>query len=229
METKRNSKYFTTKGLSPLSIIGVIFCVLGLIVMPIIDDMGPLLIIVGILCFVFSASETAKETEIDFQVSEKIKDLDERAMIKYEVYEKDFLTIVNPAKLYGYDYVSEGVYFKHGGDGKNRTSMYNAIQLFYTEEKLYVHGRLFSLIDDTVDNEFGGAFNYLKLSHAEYEDREMQLPKDRKVTYQVFKIVDNDGKAVVEVSVSYGADVDKTIDEINHVINLKKRDAGILK
>ena len=57
----------------------------------------------------------------------------------------------------------------------------------------------------------------------------MQLPKDRKVTYQVFKIIDNDGKAVVEVSVSYGADVDKTIDEINHVINLKKRDAGILK
>ena len=57
----------------------------------------------------------------------------------------------------------------------------------------------------------------------------MPLPKDRKVTYQVFKIVDNNGKAVCEVSVSYGADVDKTIEEINHVIKLKKRNAGVLK
>lgn len=229
METKRNSKYFTTKGLSPLAIVGLVFCGLGLVAMGISSDMGMLLILVAIGCFVFSASGTAKETDIDFQVSEKIKDLDERAMIKYEVYEKDFLTIVNPAKLYGYDYVSEGVYFKHGGDGKNRTSMYNGIQLFYTEEKLYVHGRRFSLIDDTVDNEFGGVFDYLTLSHADYEACEMQLPKDRKVTYHVFKIFDNNGKAVVDVSVSYGADVDKTIEEINHVINLKKRDAGVSK
>lgn len=230
METKRNSKYFTIKGLSPLAIVGAVFCVLGLIVsIGINGDMGMLLILIGVGCFVFAASGTAKETDIDFQVSEKIKDLDERAMIKYEVYEKDFLTIVNPAKLYGYDYVSEGVYFKHGGDGKNRTSMYNGIQLFYTEEKLYVHGRRFSLIDDTEDNEFGGVYDYLKLSHADYEEREMLLPKDRKVTYHVFKIIDNDGKSIVEVSVSYGADVDKTIDEINHVINLKKRDAGLIK
>ncbi len=230
METKRNTKYFTIKGLSPLAIVGAVFCVLGLIVsIGINGDMGMLLILIGVGCFVFAASGTAKETDIDFQVSEKIKDLDERAMIKYEVYEKDFLTIVNPAKLYGYDYVSEGVYFKHGGDGKNRTSSYNGIQLFYTEDKLYIHGRRFSLIDDTEDNEFGGVYDYLSLSHADYEEREMLLPKDRKVTYHVFKILDNNGKAVVEVSVSYGADVDKTIDEINHVINLKKRDAGLLK
>lgn len=230
METKRNLKYFTTKGISPLSAVGLAIIAIGAIIaVGIIRDMGVLLVLIGIGCLVFSASATAKETDIDYQVSEKIKDLEEQAMIKYEVYEKDFLTIVNPAKLFGYDYIGEDVHFKHGADGKNRTSVYNGIQLFYTEEKLYIHGRRFSLINDLDDNEFGGAFNYLELSHADYETREKPLSKDRKVTYQVFLIYANDGKPVCEVSVSYGADVDKTIEEINHVINLKKRDAGVLK
>ena len=162
-------------------------------------------------------------------MSEKIKDLDERAMIRFEVYEKDFLTIVNPAKLHGYDYITEGVYYKHGADGKNRTSMYNGIQIFYTDKKLYVHGRRFSLLDESIDSDFGGSWNYLDLDHAQYVEREMPLPKNRKVTYQVFEIVDNDGNNVVELSVSYGADVDKVIEDINHVINLKKRDAGMNK
>lgn len=229
METKRNLKYFTTKGLSPLSIVGLAIIVAGFIVSGIIRDMGVMLVLIGIGFLVFSASASAKETDIDYQVSEKIKDLEEQAMIKYEVYEKDFLTIVNPAKLFGYDYIGEEVHFKHGADGKNRTSVYNGIQLFYTEDKLYIHGRRFSLINDLDDTEFGGAYSYLDLDRADYETREKPLPKDRKVTYQVFLIYANDGKPVCEVSVSYGADVDKTIEEINHVINLKKRDAGVLK
>lgn len=230
METKRNTKYFTVKGLSPLAIVGLAVIGLGIILQfSTYKSMSMLLYLIGIGCLVFAMSGTAKETDIDFQVSEKIKDLDERAMIKYEVYEKDFLTIVNPAKLHGYDYVSEGVYFKHGGDGKNRTSMYNGVQLFYTEDKLYIHGRQFSLIDDLVDSEFGGSYRYLDLDHAEHEECEMNLPKDRKVTYNVFKIVDNKGDNVLYISVGYGADVDKTIEDINHVINLKKRDAGLIK
>lgn len=229
METKRNLKYFTAKGLSPLSWVGIGFIVLGLIAMGISKDMGMLCFIIAIGCFVFSVSGTAKETDIDYQVSEKIKDLDERAMIKYEVYEKDFLTIVSPAKMFGYDYMAKDVHFKHGTDGKNRTSAYNAIQIFYTEKNLYVHGKRFSLINDTLDEEFGGVFNYLDLDHAEYVEASLPLPKDRKVTYHVFKIVDNDGNDVISVSVSYGADVDKTIEEINHIIRLKKRDAGIIK
>ena len=122
--------------------------------------------------------------------------------------------------------MTDGVYFKHGADGKNRTSMYNGIQIFYTDKKLYVHGRRFSLIDSTDDNEFGGSWNYIDLDRAQFENREMPLPKNRKVTYQVFEIIDNAGNKVVEISVSYGADVDKVIEDINHVINLKKRDSA---
>ena len=224
METKRNSKYFTSKGISPLSIVGLVLFGIGLFLQfSTYKSMSMLFYMIAVGCFVFAVSGSAKETDIDFQVSEKIKDLDERAMIKYEVYEKDFLTIVNPAKLHGYDYVSEGVYFKHGADGKNRTSMYNGVQLFYTEEKLYIHGRQFSLIDDLVDSEFGGVYKYTDLKCADFETREMALPKDRKVTYSVFKILDNNDKPVLYVSVGYGADVDKTIDDINHVIGLAKK------
>ena len=227
MENKKNYKYFAQRGLPPFSIVGLVLIVLGIVALFEIKDLGIMLIIAGIACLILSTSGRAKESDLNYQVSEKIKDLDERAMIRFEVYEKDFLKIVNPAKIHGYDYLSEGVYFKHGADGKNRTSKYNGIQIFYTDKKLYVHGRRFSLIDEADDEIFGGSWDYLSLDKAEYEEREMPLPKNRKVTYQVFKVLDNDGNAVVELSVSYGADVDKVIDDINHVINLKKRDAGL--
>jgi len=228
METKKNYKYFAKRGLSPLSIVGLVLIVIGFIItIGQIKGLDMMLYIAGIACLVLASSGRAKESDINYQVSEKIKDMEERAMIRFEVYEKDFLTIVNPAKLHGYDYVTEGVYFKHGADGKNRTSMYNGIQIFYTDKKLYVHGRRFSLIDNADDVEFGGSWNYLDLSHAQFEEREMELPKNRKVTYQVFEVIDNAGEKVVEISVSYGADVDKVIEDINHVINLKKRDAGV--
>ncbi len=227
MENKKNYKYFAQKGLAPFSIVGLVLLALGVIALFEIKDLGIMLIIAGIACLILSTSGRAKESDLNYQVSEKIKDLDERAMIRFEVYDKDFLKIVNPAKIHGYDYISDGVYFKHGADGKNRTSKYNGIQIFYTDKKLYVHGRRFSLIDEADDTIFGGSWDYTTLDRAQYSEREMPLPKNRKITYQVFEIIDNDGKAVVELSVSYGADVDKVIDDINHVINLKKRDAGL--
>ncbi|MBR6917532.1 MAG: hypothetical protein IKN38_05050 [Clostridia bacterium] len=227
MENKRNYKYFAQRGLSPLSIVGLVLIALGIVALFEIKDLGTLLIIGGVACLVLATSGRAKESDINYQVSEKTKDLEERAMIRYEVYEKDFLKIVNPAKLHGYDYISEGVYFKHGADGKNRTSKYNGIQIFYTDKKLYVHGRRFSLIDESDDVEFGGVWKYTDLDRADYEEREMALPKNRKATYQVFKIIDNSGATVLEISVSYGADVDKVIEDINHVIALKKRDGAI--
>ena len=227
METKKNYKYFVRRGLSPLAIVGLVLIVGGIVVtFGGIKGLDMMFYIGGIACIVLASSAKAKEPDINYQVSEKIKDMEERAMIRYEVYEKDFLKIVNPAKLHGYDYVSEGVYFKHGADGKNRTSKYNAIQIFYTDKKLYVHGRRFSLINDIEDEEFGGVWNYTDLDRAQYEEREMPLPKNRKVTYQVFEIIDNSGNKVVEISVSYGADVDKVIEDINHVISLRKRESS---
>lgn len=228
METKKNLKYFAKRGLSPLTIVGLVLIVIGVIILiGNVKGLDMMFFIGGIACIVLASSGTAKESDINYQVSEKIKDMEERAMIRFEVYEKDFLKIVNPAKLHGYDYITEGVYFKHGADGKNRTSMYNGIQIFYTDKKLYVHGRRFSLIDSSIDEEFGGSWNFTDLDRAQFETREMPLPKNRKVTYQVFEVIDNKGEKVVEISVSYGADVDKVIEDINHVISLKKRDAGI--
>ncbi len=229
METKKNYKYFAKKGLSPLAIIGIVLIVVGIVItFGGVKGLDMMFYIGGIACIVLASSGTAKEADINYEVSEKIKDMEEQAMIRFEVYEKDFLKIVNPAKLHGYDYVTEGVYFKHGADGKNRTSMYNAIQIFYTDKKLYIHGKRFSLIDNMEEETFGGSWNYVDLDHAAFEEREMPLPKNRKVTYQVFEIFDNKGEKIVELSVSYGADVDKVIDDINHVVNLKKRDAGLL-
>ena len=228
MEIKKNYRYFAKKGLSLLSIIGIVMLVLGVAALIFgIRDLFMLLLIIAIVCFVLSSSGKAKESDINYQVSEKVKDLEERAMIRFEVYDKDFLKIVNPAKLHGYDYISDGVYYKCGVDGKRRTSMYNGIQIFYTEKKLYVHGRRFSLLDESIDTDFGGSWSYLDLDRAQYVEREFPLPKGRSVPYQVFEIVDNNGNNVVELSVSYGADVDKVIDDINHVISLKKRDAGV--
>ena len=78
METKKNYKYFAKRGLSPLAIVGIALLVIGFIItLGQIKGLDMMLYIAGIACLVLASSGRAKETDINYQVSEKIKDLDE--------------------------------------------------------------------------------------------------------------------------------------------------------
>lgn len=232
MDTKRNLRYFTAPIVSPYTLIGFILALVGVILMFVISGGGLfrylalVAAIAGVIIIIYGRGRNSKPADLDFQVSEKIKYMDETAQKKHEVYESQFNRIVKPVHLKGYDYLTKDVLFKRGTDNKNRTSLYNAAVLYFTKDTMYVYGMHFSLIDELFDKEIIASYKFTDLDHAEIVDDVFEYVRNEKYTYHVnihsFRIVKNDGSDAVMMSVSYGADMDQARDEINHVIKLAK-------
>lgn len=226
METKRNLKYFTSKGVSPLTIIGWVLAVIGIAFLAFRSTrlIGVAGLVVGLALVIGAGGGKASGDDIEYQVGEKIKDLHERGMKRFELFEKS-LKFIQPLVLRGYEF-NDDVYYKKGSDGKNRTSMYNAVILFFTGEKLHIHHRHFSFIDDTIDEELGGSYRYVDLDHAEVRDTMFERDLGKRVVkfrdYH-FVLVGKDGSDVLDVSVEYGADVDKACDDINRIIDIRTK------
>ncbi len=229
METKRNLKYFTASGVSTAIIVGAALIVLGVIlcIVPQTRQFGILIIMAGLCIVVFASGSKAKESDIDYQIDENIKEIYETTMKKYEVYEKNFIRIASPALLKGFDYNTKNNFqFKRGTDAKNRTNYYTAVQFFYTNEKLYVYGKHFSMTDDLVNEEIKGIYNYTELGAAEVVEDVYETEKGRKFEFYNFKLTDKNGKQILYFTVTYGADVDKAVEQMNHVIAVKKKAAA---
>jgi len=227
METKRNLKYFTSKGLSPLMLASLIVLVVGLVMCffhgP-VRFTGIVVLIVGFGLMIFAGGEKASGDDIEYQVGEKMRNMHERGMIRFELFEKS-LKYLQPLTLRGYEFNDE-VYYKKGSDAKHRTSIYNAAILFFTGDKLHIHRRRFSFVDDLLDEELGGSYRYYDLDHAEVRDSmfERDLGK-RTVKFHDyhFVLVAKDGTDVLDMSVEYGADVDKACDDINRIIDIRSK------
>jgi len=226
METKRNLKYFTSKGISPLMLVGLALIAVGIVFMiPWGTRMiGVILMIAGFGVMIFAGGGKASGDDIEYQVGEKMRNMHERGMIRFELFEKS-LKFLQPLTIRGYEFNDE-VYYKKGSDGKNRTSSFNAAILFFTGDKLHVHQRHFSFIDDLIDEELGGTFRYVDLDHAEV--REFMFERDlgkRIVKFRDyhFVLVGKDGTDVLDMSVEYGADIDKACEDINRIIEIRTK------
>lgn len=224
METKRNLKYFTTRGINILLIIGVAISIAGLLMMFIIPlgngyNFGFIVLMVGAAVAVFGSGAKSAEADIDNEIYGKIKDMPEQAQIKYEVYEKNFLKILNPVFLKGFSFEGENVHCKKGPDHKFRTDTYNAAQLYFTQEKIYVYGKHLSLLDgsEEANYEFGGVYPFQDVDKAYIEDKTVKLI-GRDISVHSFGLRLKDGTDVFKFNVEYGADVDKAADDINHAI-----------
>lgn len=226
METKRNLKYFTSKGISPLTVIGLLLMVAGLVLCFSHSTrlFGALGLVAGLGVLIFAGGGKASGDDIEYQVGEKMKDMRERGMIRFELFEKS-LKFLEPMTLRGYQF-DENVYYKKGSDGKNRTSEFNAAMLFFTADKMHVHQRHFSFIDDMIDEEVGGTFRYVDLDHAEVRDPMFERTVGKHIVkfrdYH-FVLVAKDGTDVVDMSVEYGADIDKACDDINRIIDIRSK------
>lgn len=227
METKRNLKYFTSKGVSPLTIIAIVLLVGGLVCCAMGRFMmmtGILLIVVAIGVMIFAGSGKASGDDIEYQVGEKMRDMHEYGMKRFELFEKS-LKFLQPQTIRGYEFNDE-VYYKKGSDGKNRTSVYNAAILFFTGDKMHIHHKRFSFVDDTVDEELGGTYRYVDLDHAEVRDPMFERDLGKRIVkfrdYH-FVLVGKDGKDVLDMSVEYGADIDKLCDDMNRIIEIRTK------
>ncbi len=227
METKRNLKYFTSKGISPATLVGWILIVAGVILAMISRSTrfpGIIGMVVGVGVLIFASSGKASGDDIEYQVGEKMRNMIERGMIRFELFEKS-LKFLQPLVLRGYEFNDE-VYYKKGSDGKNRTSMFSAAVLFFTGERINIHHRHFSFIDDQIDEELGGSYKYIDLDHAEVQS----VPFERLVGNRLYKFTDyhfvlfgKDGKEVFNISVDYGADIDKACSDINRIIDIRTK------
>ena len=231
METKRNIKYFTAPPISIPSIIGWAIVLVGVICMTMrwLRMFGIIAAIVGFAVVVFASGGKSTDTDLEFQISERIKNLQERSEKKFEVYEKSFLKMLKPINLRGYDFIAkeEPLYFKKGADGVNRTNYFAGCNLIFTSEKMFVFGRRFSLTDETIDADFMGSYFFTELSKAELEERVYEAKKgDRtiEVKYYIFRILKADGTNALEMTVDYGADIDKYADMISRAIVTRQKE-----
>ena len=222
METKRNLKYFTSKGINPVFIAGLVISLVGVILMFVEQtrQFGLVILLVGVGVAVFATGAKSGEADIDNQILGVTKDIPEQAMIKHEVYERHFNPIVKPIFLKGFDYRLEGVYCKKGPDYKYRTSAYNAAQLYFSREKVVVYGKHFSLVDDAenANYEIIASAPYEEIKEARIEESTFTLADGRTLPVHSFVLETKSGEKMVDFSVEYGADVDKAAADINHAV-----------
>ena len=222
METKRNQKYFASKGINPVLIVGLVIAVAGavLLLMENTRTFGIIAILAGAAVAVFGSGAKAGEYDIDNQIYGITKEMPEQAMIKYEVYERHFITIIKPIFLKGFDFSPKDIYCKKGSDHIYRTNMYNAAQLYFTKTKIYVYGKHITLTDasEEANYEFGGSYPYEEVEKAYIEEKKFPVQGGREISVYYFGLKLKSGEDAFKFTVEYGADIDKAADDINHVI-----------
>ena len=222
METKRNLKYFTSKGINPVLVVGLAIVAVGLILMivPQTRPFGLVLALVGVGVAVFASGSKSGEEEIDNQIEGIVKDIPEQAMIKHEVYERHFNPIIKPIFLRGYDYRTEGIICKKCPDYKYRTTAYNAAQIYFSRDKVVVYGKHISLVDDSeaANYEICSSSVYENIKEARVDETTFTLEDGRTVPVHSFVLETKDGEKMIDFSVEYGADVDKAVADINHAV-----------
>jgi len=232
METKRNIKYFTAPPINVIAIIGWVIVIVGVVLASMFWSTripGIITAIVGLFVVVFASGGKSNDTDVEFQAIEKIRNLQERSEKKYEVYEKSFLKMLKPINLLGYDFEAkeEPFYYMKGKDGKHRTNYFCGCNLIFTNEKVFIYGRRFSLTDDLIDEEIAGNYFYFDLARAELEEKVYETKKgDRtiQVPFYVFKLIKADETEALRMCVEYGADVDKAVMDITRAITVRQKE-----
>ena len=222
METKRNLKYFTAPPISVLMIVGLVVTVASVIIAIVGSSTlipGILGAIVGLFILAGASGGKANDTDIEYQARELTKDLGEANMKKFEVYEKNFLKMLKPIDLFGYDFEAKEseFYFKKGQDGTPRTNYFAGANVIFTGEKVYIYKKRLSLTDEENNHDEAVSYKYNELDRAELEEKTYNSPKGD-FTYYIFRIVTKDGTNALEMCIDYGADSDKAIDNINRAI-----------
>lgn len=236
METKRNLKYFTAPPFSILTIVGLALAVIGVVFATLrgfrgmgMRMAGIIMAIIGAAIAILASGGKSTDSDIDYQVAERVKNLQELNEKKHEVYEKAFLKQRKPIDLKGFEFEPKEseFYYKKGPDGVGRTCYYKAVNLIFTGEKMFMLGRRFSLLDESIDEEIEGNYFYNELSKATVEEKEYEYKdgkRNMKAKYALFQILDDKGEPVLKICVNVGADIDTYTDQITRVIATRQRE-----
>ena len=231
METKRNLNYFIAPPISIATIIGLAVSVVAfiLIFFPATRIFGIIGLIIGLGIAVFTSGGKATDTDLEYQASEYIKDLEESSMKKNEVFEKNFLKAMKPLNLRGYDFdtSAEDFHYKRGRDGTHRTNYFMGANLIFTSEKIFICSRHFSLTDESHDDTAYVSLKYTDLDHAElieetFNGKAGKLDVD--VPLHIFKLFKLNGECVFKMYIDFGADSELAVENINRTIRVRSEE-----
>ncbi|MBQ3791763.1 MAG: hypothetical protein II797_01540 [Clostridia bacterium] len=232
METKRNLKYFTQKGLSVFIYISLGLLLVGVILL-IVAGRNTALLMVGILFvllgfgfLMFSSSGKSNELDIDAACQAMTKDLIELATKRFEVYERSYLRMIHPIEIRAYQFDdSPDLLTKKASDGQLRSNLFSGIYMFFTNDNVYIYQRIFSVTDESYLKDYDHKIPYAKMVGASVEEHPVQFEQGNKTReYKDYKFVitTTEGE-VLRMSVAGGADIDKAVADINHVVDVKHK------
>ncbi len=232
MDTKRNLKYFLAKGLSLSLYISLGLLAVGLFLAIVSGHnttllmVGILLVLVALCVMIFSSGSKANEVDIDNICMEMTKDLVELATKKFEVYERSYLRMIKPISLSGYEFSDDpSLLTKKASDNKLRSNIFAGVYMFFTNDNAYIYRRRFSVTDESVLADDYHKIPYAKLVAASIDTKDFPYThgkKDLIYANNMLVITTTEGE-VLRLCVEEGADVDKAVADINHLIDIKHK------
>lgn len=228
MDFKGLKKYFTPKNKIP-QFIGYGIAAFGVLVAIFYWlYFGVPFMIVGVCVVLFMRDSRPSDSDVDATAKAKLSDLDTRARAHIDIHEKP-IKAFPPEVFDGYDYSEpDGLLVCRGGDKKCRTNKYSAAEMVFTQDVLHVFLYRFCLTEDSEQSEYMDE-RYENLGRASIGSRRAQfhfMGRTDGETYEheiyTLEIRNSADEVILEIPVDAGADVDRAVDAINHLIKSKK-------
>ncbi|MFY9381469.1 MAG: hypothetical protein WBI55_08510 [Eubacteriales bacterium] len=191
-----------------------------------------ILVLIGVCIVIFANSSRPSDADIENCIAIKTKDVMERARMYIDTREK-MIKAYPPMTFCEYDFSeadSEEFLVQRGKDGRYRTNKYSYAIITFGQEKLHTYMYQFSLTKDW-EQDTALDYKYTDLLSAEIE-RMSHIFKfgvkgiETKVDFESMVIRKNDGEVIFTMPVRHAADVDKTVETINHLIKSRKDEAS---
>lgn len=228
-------KYFTPINMIP-QIIGGFIVACGAIFAIVVRHFGlyfgVIIAIVGLCVLVFARDSRPSDEDVDGAVAKKINDIDSTARQGIDIRER-LIKAFPPVLFADYDFSGwetdpENFAVQRGRDGRYRTNTYSAAEIMFAQERLHIYMYKVCLTEEKEESTTLSE-RYLDLKGAKIERRTrsfvMYSGKNEKrveLEFETIVIENNSGEVIFEMPVHDGADVDKTVETVNHLIDSKK-------
>lgn len=228
MDYNSFKKYFSPKNNLWQIIGGVIIALAVPLFFMRMSMFGVVIVAIGACVFIFARDSRPSDADVDGAIEKKIKDIDNLAKQGIDLREKQ-IKAFPPVSFSEFDYSGDDIIVQKGADGKYRSNRYSAAEIIFTQEKLHIFMMQFSLVEEKEEQKYFDA-KYTELKDAKIERRHQTFvidkgtKKEKEVALEFESIVirDNGDNIVFDMPVHDGADVDKTVDTVNRLIEAKK-------
>lgn len=189
IDYKRNAKYF-----SPVSYKGpVVIIVLGVLLIA-ARGIGLILIGIGGAWIYMQLNGRPSDGEIDDQLQAHLANVRQQAQKKLNLDDAE-VALIEPVLIAGYNHGGGGK-TKKGKDGRWRTSLGEAIVIFFDEHELHSYKYNFSLVEGGKTREATDEYFYRDVVSISTTTEQWRPASGEEETFEVFKMTTSGGTSV---------------------------------